>query len=144
MRLIISLSLFVTAFAATAQPSVEDTIEYRQSVYRVIGWNFKVLRAMAKGDLAHDAGDFHLRAQRIAQMVDMLDEAYREVSLSPDSAATAAIWERREEFDRLLARFDRESDELAVIAATGDKDQTLAQFVEMAGVCKDCHDEFKD
>ena len=46
---ILSLSLLTAANAADPKP--EDAVRYRQSVYTVIGWHFKPIGAMMKGEI---------------------------------------------------------------------------------------------
>ena len=50
---ILGMSVWTAVSAADAKP--EDTVKYRQSVYTIIGWNFKPIGAMMKGEAPFDA-----------------------------------------------------------------------------------------
>lgn len=141
------LAAAVVAAAAalpTAFADVERTVEYRQSVYRVIAWNFGTLRAMARGEMPFDTAIAEKRSQRIAQLSLMLDDAYDEPSTGYGSDAKELIWEDFADFEEKLGAFQAEAAKLAQVAAGGDEGAIKAQFVEMAGTCKACHDRYKD
>ena len=46
------LGLSFLTVSSAADPKPEDAVRYRQSVYTVVGWNFKPIGAMVKGNLA--------------------------------------------------------------------------------------------
>jgi len=56
-------SLFTGAAFAQAKP--EDAIKYRQGVYRVIGWNFGPMAAMAKTNRDEGRGTRDESIQRL-------------------------------------------------------------------------------
>jgi cytochrome c556 len=58
---------FLTGIAA-AQVKPEDAIKYRQGVYRVMGWNFGPMVAIAKGEKPYDAAAFARHAEIVAFM----------------------------------------------------------------------------
>ena len=49
------LGLSVLTGANAADPKPQDAAKYRQSVYTIIGWNFKPIGAMIKGEIPFDA-----------------------------------------------------------------------------------------
>jgi len=54
--LVLGTIVFAPAFADEAQ---EKAIEYRQSVFTVVGWNFKPMGAMIKGEKPFNAVNQH-------------------------------------------------------------------------------------
>ena len=45
---------------------------------------------------------------------------------------------------QVAMNFNKEANELAKVAATGDKAAILAQFGKTGGTCKACHDNFRN
>ena len=67
---ILGLGVLTTASAADAKKP-EDVVNYRQSVYTIIGWNFGPIGAMMKGEAPFDAA----AVTRHAQYVEMMSKA---------------------------------------------------------------------
>jgi len=131
--------------AQNAPPSkAEQAIKYRQSVYKVILWNFGSVAGMAQGKMPYDAAEFARRAERVATMAPMLLEGY-----PPDSATGATtrarpeIWENMDEFTQLMKTMGGKAATLAVVAKDGDFDKSSAAFLELADACKACHEKYR-
>ena len=60
---ILGLGLLAVVQAAETKP--EDVASYRQSVYNIIGWNFKPIGAMVKGEVPFDAAAVARHAQYV-------------------------------------------------------------------------------
>jgi cytochrome c556 len=131
------------AVPAWAQPDPEDVVAYRQSIYQVIKWNYGELRAMLGGEQAYDATKAARAADFIASAAPMLSTAYIEGSITSDSAALPKIWEDWQEFSDLLARFQSEAKTLGEVDAS-DQVAMAEQIKNTGGVCKQCHDTYKD
>ena len=142
---LLATSLFTVAHAAGPKP--EDAVDYRQSVFTVIAWNFKPMGAMAKGEIPFDAA----AAARHAQYVELLSKAALE-GFTPDSGpdavkdteAKADIWKNRGKFETAMTNFQQEAAKLAEVAKGGDEAAIKAQFGKTAETCKACHKEFKN
>ena len=57
--------------------------------------------------------------------------------------ATAAIWERRPEFEDRARTLERESTKLAQIAAAQNRQEIADQFRAVGRVCASCHETFR-
>jgi len=57
------LGLGALTIASAADQKPEDVVKYRQSVYTIIGWNFKPIGAMVKGEIPFDAAAVARHAQ---------------------------------------------------------------------------------
>jgi cytochrome c556 len=138
-------ALVFGAQAQNAAPSkAEQTIKYRQSVYKVILWNFGPVAGMAQGKVPYDAAEFARRAERVATMAPMLSEGY------PDGSATGAttrarpeIWENKEQFNQLMSNMQGKAATLATVAQDGDFERSKGAFLELADACKACHEKFR-
>ncbi len=134
------------ALGATAQIKPDDAIEYRQGVYEVIGWNFKPMAAMVKGEVPYDKEAFAKRAANVAVMAPMALEGFTPGSNKGDKQKTqakAAIWEKMDDFKAKMTKFTDESAKLAAISKTGTFDEIKKQFGATGAACKACHDDYK-
>jgi len=141
-----TLLLAVAAGAnAQGQPSkAEQAVKYRKAVYQAIAWNFGPMSAMAQGKLPHDAAEFQMRAARVAALTPMLAESY-----APDTQGVAGskakpeLWANRADFDAKMRDLVDRSATLASVAKSGDAARSKAAFLDTAGTCKACHDDYK-
>jgi cytochrome c556 len=145
-----AMALLAGLTAALAQekpPSkAEQAIKYRQSVYKVILWNFGPVAAMAQGKIPYDAAEFARRAERVATMAPMLLEGYPEGTASEPGIKTRArpeIWENKAEFEKLMHDMENKTAALATVAREGDFDKSKAAFGDAAAACKACHEKFR-
>ena len=56
----------------------------------------------------------------------------------------AEFFQQQDKVRELAMNFNKEANELAKVAATGDKAAILAQFGKTGGTCKACHDNFRN
>ena len=141
---ILGLSVLTAANAADAKP--EDTVKYRQSVYTIIGWNFKPIGAMMKGEAPFDAAAVARHAQYIEMLSKALPEGFTK-GTGPDAVknteAKPEIWTKASDFDTKMKDFQQEAAKLAETAKSGDEKAIKAQFGKTAETCKACHKEFR-
>ena len=141
---ILGLSVLTAANAADAKP--EDTVKYRQSVYTIIGWNFKPIGAMVKGEAPFDAAAVARHAQYIEMLSKALPEGFTK-GTGPDAVksteAKPEIWTKASDFDTKMKDFQQEAAKLAETAKSGDEKAIKAQFGKTAETCKACHKEFR-
>jgi cytochrome c556 len=139
------------AFSAVAIAQAEDTdptkaaIEYRQSVMTIVGWNFKPMGAMVKGDKPFDAKAFAAHARDLAAVtgVDILS-GFPEDTDGEGSKAKAEIWLKWDDFKDKMGAMQREAAKLAEVAAGGDQEAIKKQFGATGKTCKGCHDDYKE
>jgi cytochrome c556 len=137
--------LCVGGLGQAQEPSrAEQLIKYRQAIYRVLNGNFGPMAAMATGKAPYEAKEFAMRADRVAFLAAMLDEAY---PLESRSGATTRvkpeIWANRAEFDRLLDDMQTNTAQLAKLAEAGDQAAVKSAFAATGRTCKACHDKFR-
>jgi len=122
----------------------EQAIKYRQSVYKVILWNFGPVAGMAQGKIPYDPADFARRAERVATMAPMLLEGYPEGSATGTTTrARPEIWEHMDEFTQLMKDMEGKAAALATISRDGDFEKAKAAFLELANACKACHEKYR-
>ena len=126
------------------QTKEEQAIKYRQSVYKVILWNFGPMAGMAQGKVPYDATDFAKRAQRVATMAPMLLEGYPPGSgTGAPTRAKPEIWDNFDEFSKLMHAMVDKAAALADVAKEGNLEKSRAAVGELGDACKACHDKYR-
>jgi cytochrome c556 len=141
---ILSASLLTVAHAAGPKP--EAVVDYRQSVYSVIGWNFKPIGAMVKGEVPFDGAAVARHAQYVELMSKAALEGFPKGSgpdAVKDTEAKAEIWTNWDKFETAMKNFQQEATALTEVAKGGDEAAIKAQFGKTAETCKACHKEFR-
>lgn len=136
----------ILSAAHAADPKPQDVVEYRKSVYTVIGWNFKPIGAMMKGEIPFDAAAVARHAQYVEMMSKAAPEGFTKGSgpdAVKDTEAKPEIWTSPDKFKTAMTNFQQESTKLAEVAKTGKEADIKAQFGKTAETCKACHKEFK-
>jgi cytochrome c556 len=140
------LGLGLLTVAQAAGPKPEDAVKYRQSVYNIIGWNFKPIGAMVKGEVPFDAAAVARHAQYVEMMSKAAPEGFAKGTgpdVVKDTEAKPEIWTKASEFDSKMKDFQQEATKLADASKSGDEKAIKAQFGKTAETCKACHKEFR-
>ncbi|MFO1428748.1 MAG: cytochrome c [Candidatus Competibacteraceae bacterium] len=127
--------------AAEVKP--EDAIEYRQSVYTLIKWNFAPIGAMVKGQVPYDAAAVTRHAAFLETLSKMPLEGFTPGSDVGDTKAKPEIWKNRQEFEKLMSAFQEQITKLNQVAHSSDQAAVKEQFGATAKSCKNCHDKFR-
>lgn len=143
--LLAATALLLASPAAQAQGvRPEAAIEYRQSVYQVILWNFQPIGAMARGRIPFDRAAFRKHALRIANLSGHLLEGFPEGSDSgAETEALPAIWENWADFESKMGDFRRAARQLANASRNEELEALQARVATLSGACKACHDNYK-
>ena len=128
-------------WAAGVKP--DDAIEYRQSVYTLIKWNFAPIGAMVKGEVPYDAAAVTRHAAFLETLSKMPLEGFTPGSDVGDTKAKPDIWKNRQEFEKLMTDFQEQITKLNQVAGSGDRAAVKEQFGATAKSCKNCHDKFR-
>ena len=140
------LGLGALTMASAADQKPEDVVKYRQSVYTIIGWNFKPIGAMVKGEIPFDAAAVARHAQYVEMMSKAAPEGFAK-GTGPDvvknTEAKPEIWTKWSEFETKMTNFQQEAAKLAEAAKSGKEADIKAQFGKTAETCKACHKEFR-
>ena len=125
------------AFAA------DDPIAQRKAIMKGVGDATKPVVGMIKGATPYD------NAVVQKALATYIDAARKEPGLFPDdskhggkTAARSNIWDEKPRFESLFARLGQ--DATAAQAAIKDQDSLKANIGKVLGVCKDCHDDYRE
>jgi cytochrome c556 len=151
MKSKIILALLATAVAgsALAQVKPEDAIKFRQSGYSFMAWNMGKLKGMLVDNPASYNKDQAIAAANLiaatansgmgALYVPGSDKGkgWKETRVKPE------LFTDREAVSKVAVAFNKEANELAKVAASGDAAALKAQFGKVGEACKACHDKFR-
>lgn len=149
MRQLLLASAIVTLpFAAFAQDDpAENAIEAREGYMKMLAINMGTLSAMAKGDLAYDAGAAGVAGANIEALADYdLPGLFIEGSAPGDGVETEAlpsVWEDSAGFAEKFAGL-QEAAAGAGEAVAGGQDSIGPVLQKLGGACKACHDDFRE
>ena len=142
--LVLLAGLVTAPVALSHLESTAFYLSYRQSVFAVIGANFGPMSSMIKGEMPWDDAMFQGFADDLATASHLdIARGFPAGSEGGRTRAKPKLWENMDDFKSKLADLERESDKLAVVAASGNKKAILQQFQKTGGTCKNCHDEYK-
>jgi cytochrome c556 len=140
-----AIAVTLVAGAAAAQAKPEDVIKYRQSVYKVMAWNFAPMGAMVKGEKPYDKEVFARHATIVSQMSPLAMEGFAAGSdKGADTKAKPEVWSKSAEFKEKMDKMIAETKKLATVASSGTFDEIKKQFGATGGACKACHDDFRN
>ena len=162
-KLLLALLTVTLAGTATAQVKVEDAIKFRQSGYGFMAWNMGRIKANVEGTYNKEEV---IKAANVIQAIANSGmgalyvpgsdkgtgwEATRaKPAIFTDKGtgwektrAKPEIWSEKEKLGKAAMAFNKEANEMAKVAATGDAAAVGAQLGKLGDTCKGCHDDFK-
>jgi cytochrome c556 len=148
----IGCGILLLAHGAIAQPAAsskpDDRIKARQAAFTVIAANVGKIKNNLDGEYKKDEV---LTAAAIIQALAHSDVAswfpagtekgngFRETQVKAELFDPANSKKAKD----AASNFNEQADQLAIIAALGDKDAVQTQFGKLRGTCKGCHDSFR-
>jgi cytochrome c556 len=137
-----------TAVLAQSIGKPEDQIRWRQSGYQFMNWNMQRIKANLEGTFNKD--QVIQAANTVAAIANSgmgalyapgTDKGigWHETNVKPDFFQA----EKKARLGEVAGAFNKEANELAKVAATGDPAAVKAQFGKLGGACKGCHDDFR-
>ncbi|QLE84617.1 MULTISPECIES: c-type cytochrome [Shewanella] len=136
-------SVFAAAVQAHNFKEPEDAIDYRQSAFSLIAYNFGDMGAMLKGKKPFDADVFASRATNVAALSVIPAEGFIAGSDKGNTEALGKVWSDKADFDAKMKTFQENAAKLAVVAQSGDKKAIKQAFGNTGKSCKGCHDVYK-
>jgi len=140
--LLLAASLAMTsAVAQTVKP--EDQIQLRQAAYKMMGYSFGGIAAMAQGKRPYNKEDAIKYADLLVQVAAVPKNFFGEGTDKGDTRAKPEIWTKRAEFDDKMDKMLAEVAKLPAVTRTGDLEAIKAQAKATGSACGGCHDEFR-
>lgn len=145
-KLLLALLTVTLAGTAVAQMKPEDAIKYRQSGYAFMKWNMERIKMNVEG--SYNKEDVIKAANAIQGIANSGMGALYLPGTDKGTGwektrAKPEIWTDKEKLGKAAMAFNKEANEMAKVAATGDAAAAKEQLGKLTGTCKGCHDDFK-
>ncbi|MCX8145006.1 MAG: cytochrome c [Azovibrio sp.] len=144
---LVAAALAVSGAAVAQQPlKPEEAIKYRQAGYAYMGWSMGKIKANLEG--TYNKEQVVAAANTIAAIANSgmgalyVPGSDKEVN-GVKTRVKPEFFQKQQEVGKLAMAFNKEANELARVAATGDVAAVKAQFGKVGGTCKACHDDFR-
>ena len=151
---LITLAAIVTAQAVqaedappTPEQALQKAIETRQSVFKLIDFNWQPVAAMMRKKAPFDAAAAQKTAERVAALAPMISETFAIDTRKATNVKTRAregIWGSMADFKQKNDDLVKAANALAAAAKTGDQAATIKAAAGVGKACSGCHDNFKD
>ena len=147
-RIVAVLVLVGFAGSAFAQQSLkpEDMIKIRKAGFSYMAWNFGKIKANIDGNFNKD--QVVAAANAVATIsgsgMSALFAPGTEQSIGDQKTSVKPeLFQQSEKVKELMGNLNKEANELARVAATGDVAAIKEQFGKTGRTCKACHDDFR-
>jgi len=144
---LIATTVLASAGTAMAQqaPKPAQLIKWRQSAYQVLAWNTGRVKSNVDGTYNKD--EVIKAANLIAAIANSglgslfapgteTGKGWKDTTVKPELFTDKKAGE-------VAAAFNKEANELARVAQSGDVTLVKAQLGKLQGTCKACHDDFR-
>ena len=136
-----------TAALAQSIGKAEDQIRWRQSAYHTMAWNMGRIKANIDGTYNKD------QVIQAANAIQAIANSGMGVLFQPgtdkgkgwkETRVKPELFTDKEGVGKVAMAFNKEANELAKVAATGDAAALKVQFGKVGETCKGCHDKFRE
>jgi len=145
-KLLLAVLVITLTGTAAAQLKPEDAIKFRQSGYTFMAWNMGRIKANVEGQFNKE------EVIKSANAIQAIANSGMGALYLPGTDKGTG-WEKtrvkpafftdKEGVTKVAMAFNKEANEMAKVAATGDVAAIKEQFGKLGGTCKACHDDFK-
>jgi cytochrome c556 len=145
-KLLLALLTFALISPASAQVKSEDAIKWRQSGYAFMAWNMSRIKANVDGAYNKD------EVIRAANAIQAIANSGMGALYLPGTE-TGSGWKAtrvkedlftdREGVGKVAGDFNKEANQMAKVAASGNAAAVKAQFGKLGQTCKGCHDKYR-
>lgn len=147
-KITLAFAALAVTGTAVAQQAIkpEDAIKYRQAGYAYMGWSMGKIKANLEG--AYNKDQVIAAANTIAAIANSGMGALYIAGTDKAVGKTHTrvkpeFFQQGDKVKELATTFNKEANELAKVAASGDAAAVKAQFGKVGGACKACHDDFR-
>ena len=138
--IIAGLFTLLTASVSSQVLAQEDFIEKRQKAMKGNSADVKAIKGAVE---SKDYATIETKAKDIMGTADKIPSLFPKGSDKGKTKATAAIWEKSDEFAKQAKNLSKASGELASAAKSKDDTAVAAKFKAVGEVCSSCHKEFR-
>ena len=149
-KIVAALILAGLASASFAQQTLkpEEMIKFRKSAYSFMSWNMGKIKANLDGTFNKEQviAAANVVAATANSGLGALFGAGTEKDVGDQKTRVKPEFfmpQHQDKLKEVATAFNKEANELAKVAATGDVAAIKAQFGKTGGSCKGCHDAFR-
>ncbi len=147
-KIVAALVLAGLASGAMAQQTLkpEEMIKFRKAGYSFMSWNMGKIKANLDGTFNKEqviAAANVVAATANSGMGALFGPGTDKEVGGEKTRVKPEFFQQPEKVRELAMAFNKEANELAKVAATGDVNAIKAQFGKTGGTCKGCHDAFR-
>ena len=145
----VATAVLLLSTAAQAQLKPEEMVETRQAGYQFMSWNMGKIKAqVVDGEEPYDQARVAAAANAIAAIANSgMGALYgpgTEKSVGKEKTRVKPeFFQQPEEVAKVAKAFNLAANNLAKVAAAGDKAAIAQAFGEVGKSCKGCHDKFR-
>lgn len=151
MRSKIALAVFIAAAstAAVAGQPEDQQVKFRQSAYSFAAWNCsKIKNQVVEHPETFNKDQVIAAANAIAAVANsglgtLYGAGTDQATGWKKSRLKSEFFDRQEDAKKAAIAFNKEANELAKVAASGDAGTIKVQFGKVSETCKNCHDSFR-
>jgi cytochrome c556 len=153
---LVALGVLVTARAvhaqdvstpATPEEAMQKAIDTRQSVFKLIDFNWQPVALWMKKKAQFDAASVQKTADRLAALAPMIPDVFAADTRKLANAKTKAregIWTNQADFKAKADALAMAAQEMGAAAKSGDQKATLKAAFGVGKACSGCHDNYRD
>jgi len=145
-HVVVALTAIALSSSTLAQVKPEQQIKWRQSVMQVQGWSMARIKANIDGTYNKDqviqAANI-LQATANGGLGSLFTAGTEKGKGWHDTETKPEMFTDGGKVKEVAGAFNKEANELAKVAATGDAAAVKAQFGKVGQACKGCHDKFR-
>lgn len=133
------LTLSSTVFAQFQ--NAEKAVEYRESVFTVMGTHFGRIGAVVKGEAPYNKDEVAKNAAIVTMMSSLPWQAFGPGT--EGGKAKSEIWSDNAKFKAASEKMQLAAVDLNKAAQSGDLESIKKAFAATGASCKNCHDDFR-
>ena len=142
----LSVSFAQDAPPASPEETAQKAVDLRQSLFRVISFNWGPVGGMLKNKVPFDAALVAKQSARIEALAPMIPEVFQEDTrkFTLKTKAREGIWGSKAEFQGKADDLAKAATALTAAAKGGDKKAVMQAAAAVGKSCGACHDNFRD
>jgi cytochrome c556 len=142
MQKAITAALFILLMASVSSQVLaqDDVIEKRQKAMK---GNSAAVKAIKGAVETKDYATIETKAKDIMGTADKIPSLFPKGSTTGKTKATAAIWEKSDEFAKAAKNLSKASGDLASAAKSKDDSAVAAKVKAVGEACSSCHKAFR-
>lgn len=121
--------------------NAEKAVDYRESVFTVMGTHFGRIGAVVKGESAYNKDEVAKNAAIVAMMSTLPWQAFGPGT--EGGKAKPEVWSDNAKFKAAADKMQLAVADLNKAAQSGDLESIKKSFSAAGATCKGCHDDFK-